>query len=191
MKMLPDPHYMNNQVEIQWSMRSVLMDWLAQVHHNFVLPSETLFLCVNYVDRFLSYKIISLCKLQLLGATALFIAAKYNGINCASIQKIVDMCGGGYTIEEFLKAERYILNMLDFDLGWPGPMSFLRRISRGDGYDLKTRTLARYLLEVAIMDKRFVACRPSCVAASAYCLARHMLKKDGWVSFFNVLDNVI
>ena len=26
-KMLPNAHYMDNQAEIQWSMRSVLMDW--------------------------------------------------------------------------------------------------------------------------------------------------------------------
>ncbi|KAI1201149.1 cyclin-like protein [Nemania serpens] len=180
MALLPNPHYMDNQGEIQWSMRSVLMDWVVQVHTRFGLLPETLFLTVNYIDRFLSRKIVSLGKLQLVGATAIFIAAKYEEINCPSVQEIVYMVDGGYTVEEILKAERFMLSMLDFELGWPGPMSFLRRISKADDYDLETRTLAKYFLEVVIMDERFVASPPSYIAAGAHCLSRFILRKGEW-----------
>lgn len=179
--MRPNPYYMDNQAEIQWSMRSVLMDWLVQVHHRFTLLPETLFLAVNYVDRFLSCKIVSLGKLQLVGATAIFVAAKYEEINCPSVQEIVYMVDGGYNVDEILKAERFMLSMLQFELGWPGPMSFLRRISKADDYDLETRTLAKYFLEITIMDERFVGCTPSFTAAGAHCLARLMLRKGDWV----------
>ncbi|KAK5060129.1 hypothetical protein LTR84_010013 [Exophiala bonariae] len=179
-KMLPNAHYMDNQHEIQWSMRSVLMDWLVQVHHRFNLLPETLFLCVNYIDRFLSCKVVSLAKLQLVGATAIFIAAKYEEINCPSVQEIVYMVDGGYTIDEILKAERFMLTMLQFELGWPGPMSFLRRISKADDYDLETRTLAKYFLEVTLMDERFIGSPPSFTAATSHCLSRLMLRKGTW-----------
>lgn len=181
-KMLPNAHYMDNQAEIQWSMRAVLMDWLVQVHQRFGLLPETLFLCCNYIDRFLSCKIVSLGKLQLVGATAIFVAAKYEEINCPSVQEIVYMVDNGYTVDEILKAERFMLSMLQFELGWPGPMSFLRRISKADDYDLETRTVAKYFLEITIMDERFVGSPPSFVAAGAHCLARMMLKKGHWVS---------
>jgi len=180
--LMPNPYYMDIQTEIRWSMRSVLMDWLVQVHHRFALLPETLFLTVNYIDRFLSVKIVSLNKLQLVGATAIFLAAKYEEINCPSVQEIVYMVDKGYTPEEVLKAERFMLSMLQFELGWPGPMSFLRRISKADDYDLETRTLAKYFLEVTIMDERFVGSPPSFIAAGAHCLARLMLKKGDWVS---------
>ncbi|KAI0911164.1 cyclin-like protein [Ustulina deusta] len=180
MTLLPNPHYMDDQGEIQWSMRSVLMDWVVQVHARFGLLPETLFLTVNYIDRFLSHKVVSLAKLQLVGATAIFIAAKYEEINCPSVQEIVYMVDGGYTVEEILKAERFMLSMLDFELGWPGPMSFLRRISKADDYDLETRTLAKYFLEVVIMDERFVASPPSYIAAGAHCLSRLVLHKGEW-----------
>lgn len=180
--MLPNPHYMDNQTEIQWSMRAVLIDWVVQVHIRFSLLPETLFLAVNYIDRFLSTKIVSLGKLQLVGATAIFLAAKYEEINCPSVGEIVYMVDGGYTNEEILKAERYMLSMLQFELGYPGPMSFLRRISKADDYDLETRTLAKYFLEVTIMDERFVGSPCSYIAAAAHCLARMMLKKGEWVS---------
>ncbi|KAJ5227315.1 uncharacterized protein N7469_007321 [Penicillium citrinum] len=179
-EMLPLPDYMANQAEIQWSMRSVLMDWLVQVHFRFALLPETLFLCVNYIDRFLSRKIVSLGKLQLVGATAIFIAAKYEEITAPSVQEIVYMVDGGYDVDEILKAERFMLSILDFDLGWPGPMSFLRRISKADDYDLETRTVAKYFLELTIMDERFVCTPPSFAAAGAHCLARLMLQKGCW-----------
>lgn len=181
-RMKPNPQYMDLQAEIQWSMRSVLMDWLVQVHNRFTLLPETLFLSVNYVDRFLSAKVVSLGKLQLVGATALFLAAKYEEINCPSVQEIVYMVDGAYTVDEVLKAERFMLSMLQFELGWPGPMSFLRRVSKADDYDVETRTLAKYFLEITIMDERFVGCTPSYLAAGAHCLARFMLKKGDWVS---------
>jgi len=179
---MPNPHYMEFQTEIQWSMRAVLMDWLVQVHGRFALLPETLFLTVNYVDRFLSAKIVSIGKLQLVGATALLIASKYEEISCPSLQEIVYMVDSGYTTEEILKAERFMLTMLGFELGWPGPMSFLRRVSKADDYDLETRTLAKYFLEMTIMDERFVGSPPSYLAAGAHCLARYMLKKGAWVS---------
>lgn len=179
-RMLPRSNYMDFQHEIQWSMRAVLMDWLVQVHHRFNLLPETLFLCVNYIDRFLSVKVVSLGKLQLVGATAIFIAAKYEEINCPSVQEIVYMVDGGYSIDEILKAERFMLTMLQFELGFPGPMSFLRRISKADDYDLETRTLAKYFLEVTMMDERFIGSVPSFLSAASHCLARMMLRKGDW-----------
>jgi G2/mitotic-specific cyclin 3/4 len=182
-KLAPNAHYMDFQSEIQWSMRAILMDWLVQVHARFNLLPETIFLCQNYIDRFLSSKVVSLGKLQLVGATALFVAAKYEEINCPSVHEIVYMVDNGYTAEEILKAERFMLSMLNFELGWPGPMSFLRRVSKADDYDLETRTLAKYFLEITIMDERFVASPPSFLAAGSHCLARYMLKKGEWVCF--------
>ncbi|KAI1950911.1 B-type cyclin [Ophidiomyces ophidiicola] len=179
-KLLPNPHYMDCQTEIQWSMRSVLMDWLVQVHLRFNLLPETLFLCANYIDRFLSCKIVSLGKLQLVGATAIFIAAKYEEINCPSVQEIVYMVDKSYTADEILRAERFMLSLLQFELGWPGPMNFLRRISKADDYDFETRTLAKYFLEITLMDERFVGSPPSFLAAGAHCLARMILRKGDW-----------
>ena len=53
-KYTPDGYYMDHQSELKWEMRSVLMDWVVQVHSRFNLLPETLFLTVNYIDRFLS-----------------------------------------------------------------------------------------------------------------------------------------
>ena len=164
-------------------MRSILIDWLVQVHLRFRLLPETLFLCINLVDRFLSHRVVALEKLQLVGATALLIAAKYEEITCPSVNEIVYMVDRGYDSSEILQAERFMIGVLQFDIGWPGPMSFLRRISKADDYDLDTRTLAKYIIEVTLMDQRFVGSPPSFLAAAGHCLARKMLSHGDWVGW--------
>lgn len=74
---MPNPSYMEFQTEIEWSMRATLIDWLLQVHLRYHMLPETLWIAVNIVDRFLSNRVVSLVKLQLVGVTAMFIAAKY------------------------------------------------------------------------------------------------------------------
>lgn len=37
MKTLPDPNYVVKQRDFQWKMRSILIDWLVEVHHKFKL----------------------------------------------------------------------------------------------------------------------------------------------------------
>lgn len=180
-RMLPNAHYMDDQTEIQWPMRSVLMDWLVQVHHMFCLLPETLFLTVNYIDRFLSVKAVPLGKLQLVGATALFVAAKYEDIDCPSVQDIVYTVNSGYSVHEILQAARFMLSILHFELGWPSPISFLYRIGKADYYNLETRTLAKYFLEITILDERFVSSPSSFLAAGAYSISRLFLGKGNWV----------
>lgn len=179
-RLAPEPNYMDHQDELRWEMRSVLIDWVVQVHSRFNLLPETLFLTVNYIDRFLSKRKVSLSRFQLVGAVALFIAAKYEEINCPTVQEVAYMADNAYSILDFLKAERFMIDVLEFDMGWPGPMSFLRRTSKADDYDYETRTLAKYFLEITIMDLRFVASQPSWLAAGAHYLSRRLLNKGPW-----------
>lgn len=56
-------------------MRSILVDWLVEVAEEYRLQTETLYLAVSYIDRFLSYMSVVKSKLQLVGTAAMFIAA--------------------------------------------------------------------------------------------------------------------
>ncbi len=72
--------YMRNQPEITDKMRTILIDWLIEVHHKFKLQEETLFIMVNLIDRYLELALVKKRNLQLVGVTALMIAAKYEEI---------------------------------------------------------------------------------------------------------------
>lgn len=58
-------------------MRAILLDWLIEVCEVYKLHRETYYLAVDYLDRYLSTNIkISKTRLQLIGITCLFVAAK-------------------------------------------------------------------------------------------------------------------
>jgi cyclin B len=64
-------------------MRAILADWLVEVQENFELNHETLYLAVKLVDLYLSKKKVKKEALQLVGATAMFIASKFDvSIKC-------------------------------------------------------------------------------------------------------------
>ena len=56
-------------------MRRILIDWLVDVALEYSMGEDTLHLAVNLVDRFLSTIDIPKEKLQLVGTTAMMIAA--------------------------------------------------------------------------------------------------------------------
>lgn len=73
-----------------------------------------------------------------------------------------------------------VLQVLDFNLSSPNPMNFLRRVSKADQYDIQVRTLAKYFLEVSLVDHRFLIYPPSLVAAAGMYLARNILDRGEW-----------
>src|SRR5690606_17843090 len=143
----PNPDYMDFQRDLEWDTREILVDWLVEVHKRFTMLPETLFLAVNIIDRFLSNKIVRLDKFQLVGVTALLIASKYEEAMTLHVQHYARLADNGFTEEEILRAERFILSSLDYNLSYPSPMNFLRHISKADDYDTETRTIAKYLTE--------------------------------------------
>ncbi|WFD06089.1 B-type cyclin [Malassezia vespertilionis] len=173
---MPNPNYMDFQDEIQWHMRTTLVDWLLQVHMRYHMLPETLWIAVNLVDRFLSARIVSLAKLQLVGVTAMFIASKYEEILAPSVEEFVFMTENGYSREEILKGERIVLSTLDFTVStYCSPYSWVRRISKADDYDIQTRTLCKFLMEVTLLSHLFLRARPSLIAAIGMYLAKRML----------------
>jgi hypothetical protein len=180
---MPNPSYMENQHDLAWKMRGILTDWLIQVHVRFHLLPETLYLCVNIIDRFLSVRVVSLAKLQLVGITCMFIAAKFEEIVSPSVTHFLYCADASYTEAEILQAERYVLKTLDWNLSYPNPVHYLRRVSKADDYDVKVRTVAKYLLEIGCLEWRLIAAPPSLMAAAAIWLARLVLGREVWVHF--------
>lgn len=162
-------------------MRTTLIDWLLQVHLRYHMLPETLWIAINVIDRFLSNRVVSLIKFQLVGVTAMFVAAKYEEIMAPSVEEFVFMTEGGYSREEILKGERIILQSLEFNISsYCTPYSWVRRISKADDYDIQTRTLSKFLMEVTLLDHRFLRAKPSMIAAVGMYLSRRMLGGD-WV----------
>lgn len=75
LKTRPKAGYMKKQPDITVSMRAILVDWLVEVGEEYKLQNETLYLAVNYIDRFLSSMSVLRGKLQLVGTAAMLLAS--------------------------------------------------------------------------------------------------------------------
>lgn len=178
---MPNPAYMEMQKDLAWKMRGILVDWLIQVHSRFRLLPETLFLAVNIIDRFLSQRVVSLAKLQLVGITCMFIAAKVEEVVAPSATNFLYCADASYSEVDILQAERYVLKTLDWNMSYPNPIHFLRRVSKADEYKVHVRTIAKYLLEIQCLEWRLIGAPPSLMAAASIWLARLILGLPDWV----------
>ena len=111
-----NPLYMETQLDINPRMRSILIDWLIDVHIKFKLVPQTLFMTVDLIDRFLSKQPIARQALQLVGITALMIVAKYEEIYPPKMRNYVQVTADTYTINELKNMEGKILLALEFNL---------------------------------------------------------------------------
>ena len=137
--------YLADQTEILPKMRGVLIDWLIGVHLQFHLLQETLYTTVAILDRYLQYDVkkISRSKLQLVGVASMLIAAKYEEIYAPEVKDFVYITDRAYTERDILKMEIRVLAVLNFNLGRPLPLHFLRRASKAGGVEAATHTLAK------------------------------------------------
>lgn len=117
---------MRFQSDLDAKMRSILIDWLIDVHMRFKLKSETLFLTVYIIDKFLSTQAISRKELQLVGVTAMWMASKYEEIYANEVKDYAYMTDFTYSIQQIIDLESQILVKIDFDLMTSSALNFLQ-----------------------------------------------------------------
>nr|CAD7193970.1 unnamed protein product [Timema douglasi] len=175
-----DQNYMSRQPRLTPPMRTVLVDWLVEIQESFELNHETLYLAVKMVDLFLTKAMVEKDDLQLVGAAAAFVSAKFDERLPPVIDDFLYICDGAYTRNELLAMEIKLLKTLDFDLGIPLSYRFLRRYARCAKTSMPTLTLARYILELSLMDYTLISCSDSKMAAAALLLALKMRFISEW-----------
>ncbi|KAM3924446.1 G2/mitotic-specific cyclin-B2-like [Leptodactylus fuscus] len=173
------PKYLEGK-EVNERMRAILVDWLVQVHSRFQLLQETLYMGIAMMDRFLQVQPISRGKLQLVGVTALLLASKYEEMYTPEVADFVYITDNAYTASQIREMEILMLRELNFDLGRPLPLHFLRRASKSGSADAEQHTLAKYLMELALIDYDMIHFRPSEIASAALCLAQKVLGQGSW-----------
>jgi len=169
----PKLNYMRKQQDITCGMRSILIDWLVEVADEYKLHTESLHLAVNYIDRFLSQMAVLRGKLQLVGAAAMFLAAKYEEIYPPDVGEFVYITDDTYTKKQVLRMEHLILKVLNFDIAVPTSVEFVKRYLKAADADKRTEHLTYYLCELALIEFDCIQFVPSKIAAAATCLASY------------------
>jgi cyclin A len=122
---------MEHQSDINTAMRTILIDWLIEVADEYKLNDETLFLCVQYVDRFLSTVNVTRSKLQLLGryfrlkysendeqfsflyigTTCMYLASKYEEMYPPALDEFSFITDNTYETKHILRMEQIIMKV--------------------------------------------------------------------------------
>lgn len=153
-------------------MRSILIDWLVEAHRDFGYLLETLHLAISLVDRYLQTdKTVDRNNLQLVGVSALWVAAKYEEMYIASLKDFVFLTDNAFTEGDVLRMEQKILVGVDWGVGRPLPIHFLKRYSKLANVQPKDYVLGKYLLELSLVQHDMCHIRPSLLAAAAICFA--------------------
>lgn len=180
-KHLPKHNYMKKQPDITDNMRSILVDWLIEVAEEYKLHRETLFLSVNYIDRFLSQMSVLRGKLQLVGAACMFMASKYEEIYPPDVGEFVYITDDTYTKRQVLRMEHLVLKVLSFDIAVPTINVFtdwyLKKLDASD----QLSHLTMFLTELSLIDGSvFMKYVPSVVSTAALCLANFTVNDHIW-----------
>ncbi|CAN8320650.1 unnamed protein product [Cochlearia groenlandica] len=168
------------QKDVNPSMRGILIDWLVEVSEEYRLVPETLYLTVNYIDRYLSGNVLSRQKLQLLGVACMMIAAKYEEICAPQVEEFCYITDNTYLKDEVLDMEFAVLNFLKFEMTAPTTKCFLRRFVRAahevhEAPLMQLECMSSYIAELSLLEYTMISHSPSLVAASSIFLAKYIL----------------
>ncbi|XP_071398681.1 cyclin-A2 [Centroberyx affinis] len=181
LKTRPKAGYMKKQPDITNSMRAILVDWLVEVGEEYKLQNETLYLAVNYIDRFLSSMSVLRGKLQLVGTAAMLLASKFEEIYPPEVAEFVYITDDTYTKKQVLRMEHLVLKVLSFDLAAPTINQFLTQYFLHQSTNKQVESLAMFLGELSLVDSDpFLKYLPSHTAAAAFALANYTITSGSW-----------
>ena len=181
----PDYKYMSRQSEINDKMRSILVDWLIDVHFKFGFTDETLFMTISIIDRYLSICQITRTNFQLLGITALMIACKHEEIDLPKIEDFIYITDNAYVKSEVIKMENDVLSKLNFSFLYPSPIKFFEYLSFHFGFEKKHHMMGKYLMESFLLDVKNAKYKPSIISCACTYIVMKFFKMSNYHESYN------
>ena len=181
----PKMGYMSTQNEINEQMRAILIDWIIEVHFQFNLRQETLYMAISIIDTYLSFHFISRKELQLLGIACLLISCKSQEIYYPQQSKFIEVTDGAYTKEDMLKMENDILKKLNFNIVYPTPNDFYNILSKLYNFDKKQYFLGKYFIECVLIDYQMIKYSSSVIAAACIYLVMKYFGINGYQKLYS------
>ena len=172
--------YMKSQKEINEQMRSILVDWIIDVHYKFGFTDETLFMTILIIDRYCSIEQVTRIKYQCLGITALMISCKHEEINVPKVEDFIYITDNAYTKEEVFKMENDVLSKLNFELLYPSPIKFYEYLSLHFNFSKKYHMLGKYLMETFLLDLKWIKYKPSIISCACAYIVMKFFKMENY-----------
>lgn len=171
--------YLKEQKIFTPKVRQRLVNWCIEIHSVLKLLPETLYLTISLIDQYFNKTIVKRqSQVQLAACGAFLIASKYEEIYPPDVNDLLHLTQNSYTRREIHQIEIQILETLDFNLGKPIPLAFLRRFSKAAGCDLKMHSISKYLMELSLTEYECSHWRPSLLAAAALFTTIHLVHQE-------------
>ena len=190
------PNYSNNIFKYQdikninEKHRAVVVEWLSYINHHFGLSNETLFLCVNIMDRYISKKIISLDIYQLVGISSYLIASKYEDMEAPSIDELIYISKNIYSHTDIVRMEKEILTTLNFEIFSVSPYQFYSYFYIISEINNKILFhLGHLILEICLLNIEIMSYSQSLLAIGALLIAKKCLEIKGGINSIKFFYN--
>ena len=162
------------QRDIVGKMRVALAEWILEVCVKFKFCSETFFLALALVDRFLMVQPMNRQELQLAGVSATLLASKYEEIYPPDIREFVAIAANSFSKEDVIRMERLIFTRLQFGVTVATSNAIAQVLlaeqdpTPGD----EQLVIVHYILTTAAVNTYFGQYRQALIAAAAVHMSR-------------------
>lgn len=172
----PSADFIDMQPELQWYMRPYLVDFLIEIHQQFRLRPEVLYLALNIVDRYVSKRVVYKKHYQLVGCAALWIASKFEDAKdrVPTVKELADMCCKAYDETAFIQMEGHLLQTIGWTIGHPTAEAWMRLMCQGTQESTQVQHVARFIMECTLFTRDFVGIKPSSIARGSLLMARYI-----------------
>lgn len=161
-------------------LRDELVGWVLRLYGRSKFKLETLHLAVRTLDRFLARRNLPVELYKTLGATTLWMAAKFEESYFSNRMAQWFLLLEGILPADLFEMEYEVLSCFDFNIAVPNTFSFFEVAATYMPMRRRTLSLCQYLLELSLLECKYLRHGANLLAAAVLYLAVHMLDPYNW-----------